>query len=525
MIKSTTIEAEAEENILTRCVRKDGWVKIGKDTGGYPVFVKQWGGRGSGDGQFRAISGMEVDKVNDVIYVTDFDNARLQKFSSDGNFLSKWVGFDTPWGIGVAVDSSGYVYVADAGLSCVYKFSSEGNLVTKWGSEGSGAGQFQNGPTDIYIDKLGNVYVTDTGNCRIQKFTSGGVFIKMWGGLGSGAGQFKYPYGIAGDDSGNIYVADSSNYRVQKFSSDGTFVGMWGGCDYPQGIAVDSTGNVYVGERFGGKKVKKFTSDGALLFSLSEFRYPIAIGIDLEDNIYIADGLTNYIKKFVYPASLSGVIETAWSGEENLFSFVEFLPVSIIPEETGAIEYECTTDGENWFDVPEDFNLMSVDASSRKIKFRITLSRISGEDESPALDKIVVEYVTTGEERADNGNTVRLLNTKGSAAQTPMKMDNENVFEFGEVYAYPNPARMKNPKIHIETGKADKATIKIYDMAGLPVHQVEMNHSPSVVDGKYIYEYLWDTSGVASGVYIYSVKISKEGEKDIQTVKRLALLK
>ncbi|CAN5649309.1 hypothetical protein BH23THE1_BH23THE1_35430 [soil metagenome] len=51
----------------------------------------------------------------------------------------------------------------------IQKFDSEGNFLTKWGSEGSGDGQFIL-PTGIAIDSTGNVYVVDYNNHRIQVF-------------------------------------------------------------------------------------------------------------------------------------------------------------------------------------------------------------------------------------------------------------------------------------------------------------------------------------------------------------------
>jgi tripartite motif-containing protein 71 len=47
-----------------------------------------WGGPGTGDGQFYGAGGVAVDAMENV-YVTD-GNGRVQKFTSDGVFLSKW---------------------------------------------------------------------------------------------------------------------------------------------------------------------------------------------------------------------------------------------------------------------------------------------------------------------------------------------------------------------------------------------------------------------------------------------------
>jgi len=72
------------------------------------------------------------------------------------------------WSINVlAIDSEGNTYVTDQGNNLVQKFDSDGNFITKWGSEGSAEGQFDR-PLGISLDSAGNVYVVDTGNYRIQ---------------------------------------------------------------------------------------------------------------------------------------------------------------------------------------------------------------------------------------------------------------------------------------------------------------------------------------------------------------------
>jgi DNA-binding beta-propeller fold protein YncE len=87
----------------------------------------KWGSKGTADGQFQGPSGLSID-ANDNIYVTDKNNNRIQIFTSDGQFL------------------------------------------TKFGETGSGDGQLS-GPEGVGVDKeSGAVYVADTGNSRIQLF-------------------------------------------------------------------------------------------------------------------------------------------------------------------------------------------------------------------------------------------------------------------------------------------------------------------------------------------------------------------
>ena len=57
----------------------------------------------------------------------------------------------------VAVDSSGDLYVADYGNGRIQKFTSDGKFITTWGSSGSGEGQFDF-PDDVAVDSSGDVY-------------------------------------------------------------------------------------------------------------------------------------------------------------------------------------------------------------------------------------------------------------------------------------------------------------------------------------------------------------------------------
>ena len=205
--------------------------------------------------------------------MADTENNRIQKFSPDGGFLTKW-GRDKQlfyMPSGVAVDGNGNVYVAEnrpiykpTRLSAygdisnldnhrVYKFSSEGVFLAAWGSYGPGDDQFAY-PSGLAIDGNGNIYVADTENNRIQKLKTDGVFLTNWGAMGTGDGRFEYPpQGVAVDRNGNVYVISD---RIHKFNPDGVFLATWGtgasagdwqfSC--PQGIAVDGRENVYVAD-------------------------------------------------------------------------------------------------------------------------------------------------------------------------------------------------------------------------------------------------------------------------------------
>jgi sugar lactone lactonase YvrE len=110
-------------------------------------------------GKFRAPFDVAVDS-NGFVYATDEGNDRIQKFTADGQFVTKWGGFYSPGGI--AVDSSDFVYIADTMNHRILKFTADGEFVTKWGSYGWGDGQFCR-PWGIAVDSNGFVYVVDWG--------------------------------------------------------------------------------------------------------------------------------------------------------------------------------------------------------------------------------------------------------------------------------------------------------------------------------------------------------------------------
>ena len=78
---------------------------------------------------------------------------------------------------GVAVASDGNVYVSEIGNNMgggdrIQKFTSEGVFVSKWGTYGAGDGQFR-GPGGVAVVSDGSVYVADCENHSIQKFSVG----------------------------------------------------------------------------------------------------------------------------------------------------------------------------------------------------------------------------------------------------------------------------------------------------------------------------------------------------------------
>ena len=213
-------------------------------TSGQPLA--QWGGTGSGPGQLEGPDKLAFDAEGNL-YVTEVGsksaagNSRVQKFSPTGVPLAQWGTFGSAPGqfntpVGIAVDQQGDIYVAEEGNARIQKLSSLGQPLTQWGTRGSGRGQF-NVSYDLALDTNGNIYVSEPNafsspNDRIQKLSPAGVPLAQWGGPGAGPGQFNQPTGLTVDGKGNVFVVDSANGRIQELSPAGKYVAQW---EAPQG--------------------------------------------------------------------------------------------------------------------------------------------------------------------------------------------------------------------------------------------------------------------------------------------------
>jgi DNA-binding beta-propeller fold protein YncE len=184
-------------------------------------------------------------------------------FGAYGTGDGQWI-----WPTAIAVDREGCVYIGSESEHRVQKFSANGQFLSKWGALGERDGEL-NGPSGMVFDREDNLYVVDQHNNRIQKFTKDGKFLLKWGQKGEGEGQFNLPWGIGLDAAGNVYVADWYNDRVQKFDPEGKFLAVFGKPGHgdgefhrPSSVAVDGEGNIYVAD-WGNNRVQVLGPDGS----------------------------------------------------------------------------------------------------------------------------------------------------------------------------------------------------------------------------------------------------------------------
>ena len=138
------------------------------------TLVEDWGSEGDGDGEFNVPHSIAFDSSGNA-YVTDTNNHRVQKFSSDGKFIMKWGSegdgddqFILP--LGIDLDSADNIYVVDQGASALKKFSNDGSyissIITSSGTKENHLSILE----DTELDKSNNVYLTDRGQHEIHKY-------------------------------------------------------------------------------------------------------------------------------------------------------------------------------------------------------------------------------------------------------------------------------------------------------------------------------------------------------------------
>jgi parallel beta-helix repeat protein len=382
---------------------------------------------GDGEGYFNYPLDCEIYEASDdkYIYVVEFSNCRIQKFTLNGDFILKWgiLGncageFINPEGI--AVDKYGFVYVSDTGNSRIQKFDEHGNYILEWGTHGDGDGEFDR-PLGIDVDSDGNyVYVVDgVGGhsdyqfSRIQKFDTNGNFILKWGSTGVDDGEFHCARDITIDDDGFVYVSDEGphgNYsRIHKFDSVGTFIKTWQmdigystGSPRVYGLSTDNVGRLYAIDTR-NNKVNKFTSEGILINQFGtygeetgQFIGPNGISVDTNGCIYITDSrINNRIQKFVMSLPEMVYVDVNYTSSTPGWQYDHFDSIQKgidAVAENGIVTVYCGTYHENVM-IDKSICLIGEDR----------YSTIIDGDGSGMVIHVTVDYVNISEFTIKNG--------------------------------------------------------------------------------------------------------------------------
>ena len=141
------------------------------------------------------------------LYVSDgYRNSRVHRFSSEGELKLSW---GEPGKLekeelhlphSVYADWQEVVYVCDRENSRVQSFTRDGIFLNSWSDVIR--------PTDLYMDAKDIAYVSELAP-RISVFDKEGNLLARW--------DSPSGHGISGDSTGNLYLAEVAGQRITKY--------------------------------------------------------------------------------------------------------------------------------------------------------------------------------------------------------------------------------------------------------------------------------------------------------------------
>tara|TARA_R110002111_G_scaffold154439_2_gene221333 strand:+ start:285 stop:1205 length:921 start_codon:yes stop_codon:yes gene_type:complete len=138
---------------------------------------RTWSGKGIWSGEFNYSTSVAVDN-NGGFYVADGYNDRVQQFGTDGEYMRKWGG---PFGLNIfgpfkgwfatvtsiAIGPEGNLFVADFYNNRIQKFTAEGDYLTSFGVESDGPGQTE---IAVAVDSDGTVWSVNFDANRVEQW-------------------------------------------------------------------------------------------------------------------------------------------------------------------------------------------------------------------------------------------------------------------------------------------------------------------------------------------------------------------
>ena len=264
-----------------------------------PVLTAGKWGTGSKELNAR---GLTIDESNELIYIADWDNKRVQIVSFKGDFIKRFGRYklSRPWGIAI---TSEYIYVTDVVLAALLQFNKNSfQLLNRTGTKGQTDGQFD-GPQGLCTDYLGDVFVADCDNDRVCIFSNNLKFISKLG-----IGQLHWPKDVKLTPDCQVVVLDCSPECVHFYSRNGQLlsscVSQGHGPDYlvskPEFLCIDLTGNLIISD-YWNHSIKIISKSGHLIHTIGkrghgigELVYPYGISVSKSGVIFVVSENANF---------------------------------------------------------------------------------------------------------------------------------------------------------------------------------------------------------------------------------------
>jgi len=198
------------------------------------------------DGFFDEVTDVAFDPDGNVYFSDGYNNSRVAKYDSDGNWVRSWGTYGTEPGQfrvphGIAADDEGRIYVADRSNNRIQVFDSDGSFASQitlqdlrrqapvpsdYSPKTPTFGQLPDGsynslwPNTVCITPGPNpvMFTQDMFPGRIYKMSLDGQVLGYLGRDGQAVGEFGWIHGLACPSENELYVAELLTWRVQKLT-------------------------------------------------------------------------------------------------------------------------------------------------------------------------------------------------------------------------------------------------------------------------------------------------------------------
>ena len=129
------------------------------------AFIKSWGGKGAGPGQFQVAHGIDID-AQGRLWVADRENQRIQVFEPDGTYVREIEYKGLPCSLDIGRE---YIYMVNGFAGQLLRLDLSGNVLAALGKPGTGPGEFGEAHM-IAVSENDEIYVADSVNAALVKF-------------------------------------------------------------------------------------------------------------------------------------------------------------------------------------------------------------------------------------------------------------------------------------------------------------------------------------------------------------------
>jgi len=235
----------------------------------------------------------------------------------------------------VSLDAKGNVYVADTGNHRVQKFDSQGRFLTMVGGFGWANEQFQR-PMDVCADNGLDVFVADCENRRIARCDKELHWITSFSFPDAEEERLRlgFPLSVAISIHSDLYIVDGENKRILKLNSQRTPELSFGNYDWGEGVLAEPVSlyvsrddRIYVSDRQAGR-ISVYDYFGTFLYNRGEglLKHPAGLCLDVGGVLWVVDSSLQQL----FALDPNGRVLLQWGGPGNkLGAFQNPLDVAV----------------------------------------------------------------------------------------------------------------------------------------------------------------------------------------------------